>query len=213
MFGFVRFTDGPSALLQQVFIVLPIFLLSITLHEFAHAATASALGDPTARNAGRVTLNPVAHLDVLGTLMILFGPIGWAKPVPIDERYLGRWGSALVGLAGPLANLFLATVGLIYLKHSGLAGAAASSSWLVGVVTTLFYLNVSLAVFNLLPIPPLDGSQIFRGLLPPAWRPGYYQVLPYGVVILLAMIWLPAGGAMLDHLLQLATAALEKVVP
>lgn len=208
MFGFIDFSGGTSSLITQIGVVLPIFLISITFHEFAHAATASALGDSTAKDAGRVTLNPIAHLDVLGTIMILLGPIGWAKPVPIDERKLGRWGAVLVGLAGPLANLFLATVSLFLLKH-----AAPQAPAIVPPLAMAFELNLALAVFNFLPIPPLDGSQIFRGLLPPAWRPGYYQLLPYGVVILLALVWLPGASAILDGLIASVRHALEAIVP
>ncbi len=204
MFGFVNLAAGPHALMLQLAVVLPIFLLSITFHEFAHAATASALGDPTPGRAGRVTLNPLAHLDVLGTLMILFGPIGWAKPVPIDERHLGRWGTALVSLAGPIANLGLAVAALWTLKHA--AGP-------IRPLEMAFELNLALAVFNLLPIPPLDGSQLVRGLLPQRWRPGYYQLLPYGIVILLALVWLPGGGALVGHVIDTAARGLDRLIP
>ena len=204
MFGFVNFAAGPHALLLQLAVVLPVFLVSITFHEFAHAAAASALGDPTPGRAGRVTLNPLAHLDVLGTFMILFGPIGWAKPVPIDERYLGRWGTVLVSLAGPLANFGLAVAALWILKH-----AVAP----IRPLELAFDLNLALAVFNLLPIPPLDGSQLVRGLLPPRWRPGYYHLLPYGIVILLALVWLPGGGALIGHVIGTVARWLDRLVP
>jgi Zn-dependent protease len=214
MFGFINFGESPDTLARKILVLLPIFLISITLHEFAHAAVARALGDPTADQAGRVTLNPLAHLDLLGTLMILFGPIGWAKPVPIDPARLGRWGTLLTAAAGPAANLLIAIVAIFALKHlpAGIESAGAPAELMFPFIVAMS-LNIGLAVFNLLPIPPLDGSQIVYSVLPPRLLPAYHRLLPYGVLILVAMIVLPAGGAALDGILDATRHALIALVP
>ncbi len=214
MFGFINMADAPEALVRKVLILLPIFLISITLHEFAHAAMARALGDRTAEDAGRVTINPLAHLDPLGTLMILFGPIGWAKPVPIDPVRLGRWGTLLTAAAGPAANLLIAIVAVAALKHlpGALAGTGVPDNFLLpfGVALSL---NLGLAVFNMLPIPPLDGSQIVYSLLPPRLVPAYHHFMPYGIVILVALVMLPIGGVFLDAVMRSAHGMLVRWVP
>lgn len=214
MFGFIHLGAGPEVLFRDLLIVLPIFIISITLHEFAHAATAQQLGDSTAADAGRVTINPFAHLDPLGTLMILFGPIGWAKPVPIDPRYLGRWGGLLVAAAGPIANLILAAIAMAVLKHQdGFLAITGASDAVLFPFKIMLALNLALAVFNMLPIPPLDGSQIVYGLLPARLRPAYHQLLPYGIVVLVALVVFPLGGQMLDQVLDVAQTGLFYLIP
>ena len=143
-------------------------LVAITIHEFAHAWTAEQLGDPTARSLGRVSLNPLAHLDPLGSLVMLMSlvsgiGIGWGKPVPISPyrlRFGPRRGGALVALSGPAANLLMATViGLVTRLLFGV------SPWILLVLNTLVWVNVIIAIFNLIPLPPLDGSAILLGIL------------------------------------------------
>lgn len=166
-------------------ILLPIFVASIALHELAHALVADLLGDPTPRENGRLTLNPAAHLDVFGTLMILVAGFGWAKPVPV-KPYLFRWprvGSVLVSAAGPLTNLLLAVIGLLVLKHWG-AMPGGSAAWL----NTAIQLNVILAVLNFLPLPPLDGGHLLEAVLPRKWIPAYQHLIPYGMVVLILMV-------------------------
>ncbi|MBI6546190.1 MAG: site-2 protease family protein, partial [Cyanobacteria bacterium NC_groundwater_1444_Ag_S-0.65um_54_12] len=187
---------------------------SITLHEFAHAATASYLGDPTPREAGRVSINPLVHLDPLGMLMIIFGPIGWARPVPVNPNYLGRWGNLLVAAAGPLTNLFLAALAMLVLKHQ--AELISLTNWPINLFLPFqvaLGINLGLAIFNLLPIPPLDGSQILYSLLPPVMRPVFHHILPYGVVILIAMVIFPFGGHLLSGILQIAENGLFQLLP
>ena len=143
-------------------------VIGVTIHEFSHAWAADALGDPTARYQGRLTLNPVAHFDPLGALMILYSVVagwgfGWGKPVPVNPRYLRygpRVGMALTSVAGPASNLLVAIVAAtpfrLGLRLPGLLG---------NLIATIVFVNVGLALFNMLPIPPLDGYSVLSGLL------------------------------------------------
>lgn len=194
---------------------MPIFLVSITLHEFGHAYTAYRLGDQTPKLDGRLSLNPIAHLDPIGTLMILFGPIGWAKPVRVDPSALkGRYAELMVSLAGPLANLILAVLAVAILKH---APIPVGYQGLIEPLQVMLMLNLALAVFNLLPIPPLDGGHILQNLLPYRWRPAYYQIMPYGVIVLVLLILgpmvVPGMPSVLGMLMRQALDLLLWIVP
>jgi Zn-dependent protease len=183
-------------LLARVLVFIPV-VLSLGAHEWAHARAALALGDDTAEKLGRLTLNPLAHLDPLGTLLPLLGfPLGWAKPVPINpNRFrtdisLGL-GLVLTAAAGPLANFVLAALCLV-------ATAAASQfapeaigrgSTLALLLTQGLFVNLTLGVFNLLPIPPLDGSRIVDGLLPFEWRGPWQSFSRYGGVVLVLLLF------------------------
>ncbi len=154
-------------------------LIAIDVHEFAHAWMANELGDPTARYQGRLSLNPLVHLDPLGTMMMLFSVfsgfgIGWGKPVPVDPRYLRRGprvGMGMVAAAGPIANLILAAIVAVPIR------LGLSSSWTVmNLLFTVVLINISIALFNLLPIPPLDGASILRGILSTIRAQWAYQV-------------------------------------
>lgn len=165
-------------------------IIAITIHEFAHAWAADRLGDPTPRAQGRLTLNPLAHLDPIGTLLILFAPIGWGKPVQFDPYNLEnpRRDAALISLAGPLSNILLATVFALfldYLFHSG----GITEIW-GQVLADMIILNVSLAVFNLVPIHPLDGGKILIALLPDNLASDWDRFLhQYGMYILILLIF------------------------
>jgi Zn-dependent protease len=187
--------------LARVLSTAIVLVLGITFHEFAHAWTANWLGDPTPRYQGRVTLNPLAHFDPLGGLMILLtilgiSPIGWGKPVQINPYYLrwGRRGQLLTSLAGPLSNLMLAFVAAVILRIAwvaspgGMARALGTSDGLWYLAYNLVALNVVLAVFNLLPIPPLDGFHILEGLVPPSWDGILAFLRQYGMWILLLLL-------------------------
>jgi len=165
-------------------------LLVLAIHEYAHAAVAVRLGDPRPKYDGRLTLNPFVHLDPIGTLMLLFFGFGWAKPVMVDPtRFKNpRRGMMWVALAGPAANLLLAFV--LARLHPHLVGALPLN-WALGVHNFLritITLNIWLAVFNLLPLPPLDGSKVLAGLVPRRWAYHLYRLETYGTVILLLLV-------------------------
>lgn len=166
-------------------------VVAATVHEFAHAYVADRLGDPTPRSQGRLTLNPLAHLDPLGTLLILVAGFGWAKPVQINPANFENWrrDSIIVAAAGPLANItLLFLLGLPFklsLLEISFFGPLDPPSRLL---LTTIRINAMLAIFNLIPVPPLDGSKILMGLLPPAQAISYARVQPYGVLILLLLV-------------------------
>jgi len=182
----------------QILFSIPCVLIAITFHEFAHGYAAAKLGDPTAESLGRLTLNPLKHLDPLGALCMLLFRFGWAKPVPINPRYFKkpRRDLAITALAGPAVNILLSFLGMLLcrmlaaiLNVTPLAendGFAATAFALLVTFLMYFYqLNASFAVFNLLPIPPLDGSRLFSLLLPPTW---YVKILRYERYIALGML-------------------------
>ena len=146
---------------EVLVLLIPVLLFALVFHEFSHAWVANKLGDPTARYAGRLTLNPMAHLDPIGGLMILFVGFGWAKPVPVDIRYLRnpRVDMMKIAFAGPASNLLLAFIGGTILRLGFVHGTMAM------MIMFFTQINIMLAVFNMIPIAPLDGSQIFSGLL------------------------------------------------
>ena len=165
-------------------------LMAITFHETAHGYVAYRLGDPTAKNQGRLTLNPIAHLDLIGALMMFVFGFGWAKPVPVNPFYFDgdrTKGMMLVSVAGPLTNLIISFAAyFIYVAGSGFAGIPFLSIFLSTTVT----LNIYLAVFNLIPIPPLDGSKILAGLLPKATAYKFLNTVEqYGFLILMLLIF------------------------
>jgi Zn-dependent protease len=187
-----------SQIIQQLILVVPGFLLAITVHEFTHGYVAYRLGDPTAKLMGRLTLNPISHLDPFGTLaLILTQMIGWAKPVPVDPRYLRnpRRDMLWISLGGPASNLgaavLISIVMHVLVIVFGRPTGAVSSFLLEPLYPILFYamqINVVLAIFNLIPVPPLDGSQILASLLPREQALKFEQLQPYGIIILMILL-------------------------
>lgn len=172
--------------------------MAVTFHEVAHGLVAYRLGDPTAKNAGRLTLNPLAHLDLVGTLVfVITRMIGWAKPVPVNPLYFKnpRKGMLWVALAGPATNLVLAVLSAMLMRWLLNLNLSPDSQW-VAIVKPVFLmaqrsviLNVGLAVFNVIPIPPLDGGRIAVGILPEKQAISYARLEPYGFLILLLLIF------------------------
>jgi len=161
----------------------------LTLHEYAHAWTAVQLGDPTPRSHGRLTLNPRAHLDVLGTLLFYIAGIGWAKPVPYNPYNLRvgmQQGSLFVSAAGPLMNLLVAIIAAVLLRF--MLVPAQAPFLLITAVNFIVSFNILLAVFNLLPIAPLDGFRVLVGLLPYPWSYAWARFEQYGPLILMFLI-------------------------
>jgi Zn-dependent protease len=166
---------------------LPVLLVVITIHEFAHAFVADRLGDPTPKLAGRLTLNPIAHIDPLGLLMLVLVRFGWAKPVPINPYNFRnpRQGNLLVSLAGPASNFLFAWILAIILRNTPLPAGGI----LTGLITYAIWISLALGVFNLIPIPPLDGSHVLEYFLSPYQLESYYRLQQYGFLLLVAVIF------------------------
>ena len=169
---------------EVLVLLIPVLLFALVFHEFSHGWVAYKLGDPTAKNQGRLTLNPIAHLDPFGSMMILFVGFGWAKPVPVDSRHLAnpREDMMKIAFAGPASNLFLALIGGVLIRLTGYAGPLTS------MLILFTQINISLAVFNMIPIPPLDGSQIFSGMMIRRNPQLVMQLQMYGPQILMGLI-------------------------
>lgn len=191
---------------------IPALLTALTIHEYAHARVAVALGDPTPRYEGRLTLNPIAHLDPIGLIMLWLFKFGWAKPVPIDPRYFknGRQGMMLVSLAGPASNLLLAFATAILIgvlvKFNLLTGG------LLQILRFTYIYNLIFAVFNLIPIPPLDGSKILMSLLPGRQAYALERIEPYGSFILIALVYLDIIGTITSPVINIISLVMQKII-
>lgn len=182
------------------FIFIILLLITISIHEYAHAKTADYLGDPTARLAGRLTLNPASHIDLFGLLFLFFFGFGWGKPVPFDPFNLQnpKKDSALISLAGPLSNFITALACSLILRLFIFFKLTLFLT--IGEVffIPLIYLNVMLGLFNLIPIAPLDGFKIVGGLVPEEKAADWHQLEKYGMIFLLLFIFPFSGKSMLD---------------
>jgi Zn-dependent protease len=184
-----------------VFIAFVVLILSLTVHEAAHAVTADRLGDPTARLLGRVSLNPAVHVDPIGTIlfplisMLTGAPlIGWAKPVPVNTTRLGRhWKRSfmVIAAAGPASNILMAIVAALVLHIIPVSGSLGEAT--LGPLAVFLYqlvgLNVLLAIFNMIPVPPLDGGNVVAGVLRGPVAEAFDRLRPYGFLILYALIF------------------------
>lgn len=195
-------------------ILVPCLIIAIVFHEVAHGWVALALGDTTARDMGRLTLNPIRHVDPVGTLLVpgalaLFGgPVfGWAKPVPVNSRRLRnpRFGMMAVAAAGPGTNLLLALLGALLVGVAvGLAATQGVQlpAWAMTMFGAFIVINAFLAFFNLLPIPPFDGSHILGGLLPESWAENWQKIQALGMlllVVLIAVTWAFPGSGLIEN--------------
>ena len=173
-----------------------VLLTAIPIHECAHAWASDKLGDPTAKNLGRLTLNPLPHLDVIGSILMIFAGFGWAKPVPVSTRYFKnvKKGMILTALAGPAANIILALLSLIlyklwcYFLYPILAINLTTATAIAQILFIMCLLNINLAVFNLIPIPPLDGSKVLFSFIPDE---SYFKLMRYeryGMILLLVLV-------------------------
>jgi len=173
---------------EALVLLIPTLIFALSFHEFAHAWMAYRCGDNTAARMGRLTLNPIAHLDIFGSMMILFVGFGWAKPVPVDSSSLNnpRIDLMKVAAAGPLSNLLLAFVGGLIFRF--FSNAPIFSESILLMVYYFTYINISLAIFNLIPVSPLDGSQIFSGYLMKSNPQLAWKIQSYGPQVLFGLI-------------------------
>lgn len=209
--------------LTELLFVIPCVLLALTVHEVSHGWMAFKLGDPTARNLGRLTLNPLKHIDPIGTLCMIFFHFGWARPVPINSRYFKkpRRDMALTAAAGPASNFIMAFIG-IFLRQILIAifNAFPASSSFVGYIqyaaimllTYFHILNLSLGLFNLIPIPPLDGSRIFLTFLPAKYYFGIMKYERYIQLALMLLLWTGIISLPLSKLVSLISDGMLWIV-
>jgi len=190
--------------------MLPAILWGISFHEFCHAYAAKLAGDPTAERHGRLTLNPMSHFDLWGTLMIVFAGFGWAKPVPINTRYFRnpRRDMFMVSIAGIAGNLLTAAVCVLILRFLGDFILATTGRTGIIMVQMMFHINIALAAFNLIPIPPLDGSKIVYSFLPFGALRYYYWLEQYGWFILIALLVTGIIGVILSPIMNVMRSIL-----
>ena len=212
VFGLMNYLTDTSELLNLLF-TIPGVLIAITFHEFAHAWAADKLGDDTPRNEGRLSLNPLAHLDPVGSIMLLFAGFGWGKPVMVNPRNYNREMSmekadALVSIAGPAMNFIMAIIlTLIYCAILKFAGIAVLTSKILGIIMTMLMyaisINIGLGVFNLIPLPPLDGSKVIKPILPynaKVWFEDHEQIF---YIIFVALWIIGALGTVITPIINI----------
>ncbi|HMM05837.1 MAG TPA: site-2 protease family protein [Clostridiales bacterium] len=207
----------------QKLALIPAILVALTLHELCHGFVAYRLGDHTAKSQGRLSLNPLKHLDPVGTLCLIFVGFGWAKPVPVNPYALTKkpnTGMAWVAAAGPASNLFLAFLGGIFLLlyvhvvgYAWLSGSAYNAEYYFGLFFFYFIqINVVLMIFNLIPLPPLDGSRIVSAFLSPSLRYRYNVIEQYGIFILLLLCIFPLNRPFISYILTTPVSFLTNLI-
>ena len=215
------FSTDPVYTIINILLLIPTILISLTFHEYAHGRMALALGDKTALMAGRLTLNPIRHLDPIGALMLLLFGFGYAKPVPINPRNFDRvkykTGMILVSIAGPLTNFILAFIGVLCIHISTTIAYYLGSSEIVYIVIYIFFLNFSsinigLGIFNLIPLPPLDGSRILTVFLPAKAQMWFFRYERYIQLAIFALIWFGVLDTPLYFLRSLIFQGFDKLI-
>lgn len=188
-------------------------LIAFSFHEFAHALVADRLGDPTPRQQGRLTLDPMAHIDVIGFLLLLFAGFGWAKPVEIDPRNFKnrKWGDILVSIAGPLTNLIIALIAYIVLAFLSMS-ASFDNQIIANILWAIVGLNIGLAVFNILPIPPLDGYHVIKSLFFRYNVKFFWEFERYSFIVLIILIITGIIGRIMNPLMNLVINGMNVIV-
>ncbi len=199
----------------EIIATLFAFFGAVTFHEFSHALAAYLLGDATAKQAGRLTLNPFKHIDLIGLLCLFLFRIGWAKPVPMNMQNFKhpKLYAVFSAFAGPISNFILALISLYAFKYiPSLINNASIALFLSTLFKISAQLNVMLGIFNFLPIPPLDGGHLIQALIPDSMQASYYRFLPVSIIILLVVIMLPATQHFLIVSMNNALQLLSKLV-
>jgi len=203
----IGFLADPAAFLAALVLKIPALLLAVTVHEVAHAVVADRLGDPTPRAMGRITLNPLPHIDPFGAIAFVLAGFGWAKPVPVNAANLRhpRRDMAWVAAAGPISNFLVAFLGLVLFvlaRRSGLVGEPVGQA-----ILWIFQFNLALGIFNLIPLPPLDGGHFLPYFLPPGASALLHSLEQFGPMILLVLVMSGATGYIVGPVFEALTVA------
>ncbi len=200
--------------IEQLILLIPVLLFSLTIHELSHGYVAFLLGDRTAKNMGRLTLNPIAHIDWIGFLMLMTVGFGWAKPVPVDMRYFEnpKRGMALTALAGPVSNIIMAFISALIFAFASTKFGANLNNYVKLFLILMVQYNCVLAMFNFIPIPPLDGSKILGAFLP---NKAYFTLMmyeQYGMIVLIILLYTNILSPVLSTGISNLTTAIFSII-